>query len=69
MLEWMMVLGYRQNCQNWIKAFISFFCSVCFVVYVYVSSLLLSHLCNRFMNCLLLLTSFDTLLEYICAGA
>ena len=36
MLEWMMVLGYRQNCQNWIKTFISFFCSVCFVVYVYV---------------------------------
>ena len=36
----MMVLGYRQNCQNWIKTFISFFCSVCFVVYVYVSSLL-----------------------------
>ena len=36
MLEWMMVLGYRQNCQNWIKTFISFFCSVCFVVYVHV---------------------------------
>ena len=28
MLEWMMVLGYRQNCQNWIKTFISLFCSV-----------------------------------------
>ena len=39
-----MVLGYRQNCQNWIKTFISFFCSVVllfmFPLLLYVISLI-----------------------------
>ena len=42
-LEWMMVLGYRQNYQNGINTFTSFFCSV-FLLFMF--SLLLCLLLN-----------------------